>query len=842
MRVPVSWLKDYVDLTIPARELAERLTLAGLEVETIEPIGLPGSRLPWDRDKVFVGEIQSVRPHPNADRLVLADVNYGGTESELVVTGAPSLGTYRGRDNLHIRVAFAVEGAHLYDGHAEGLKIRRLRKSKIRGVESRAMVCSEKELGLSDEHEDILYLPVDAPVGMPLADYIGDTILEFDIKGPFGHLYSVMGVAREVSALLNVPLRKDALLELEHHPAELIPSPSFLKLQIADPELCPRYSAVLVRGVKIKPSPFWLQIRLRRAGMRPINNVVDVTNYVMLELGQPLHAFDYHTLRPKPGDRMPAITVRRAEPREQMKTLDGILHTFDQDTLLITDGKGAVAVAGIMGGLSTEVTDATTDVLLEAANFQYLNLRRTARLLKVNTEASQRFGRRVDPELTAPAAARAAYLITELAGGSVAPQIGDLYPGRQPQRTIELDTGYIGRVLGVEVPSAEVYRILTSLGFETTQPQISSKDSEARPASILVTVPSYRQDITRPIDLVEEIARIWGYDRFPTTRSADQLPPQRVNALLEGTERVRDFLVGCGLDEVITYSLISIEQESKVYADGPAPSAEGYIRVRNPLSSNRAFLRQSLFPALLTTTRRNMRFLDRIAIFEIGAIYVPRAGQTLPDEPRRLGIVMTGPREEESWLPDQSHADYGFYDLKGVAEALLKGLNLEAAFQPGRHPALHPGRCAEVYAGETKVGYLGELHPLVQEAFDLSAHPVYALDFDLDLLLAHWGEPRRMTSISAHPPVFEDIAVVVDEDIPAATVQKLILQTGRPLVHSAVLFDSYQGTQIGEGKKSLAYRLTYQADSRTLDDKAVTRTRQKIIRRLERELKAALRS
>ena len=298
MRVPLSWLKDYVDITVSTAQLAERLTLAGLEVETIEYIGLPEAELPWPSEQIVVGEIRAVRPHPNADRLVLAEVEYGGSEPEIVVTGAPGLLDYRGKTDLHLKVAFAMEGTRLYDGHSEGWRVKKLKKTKIRGIPSRAMVCSEKELGLSDEHVDIIYLPDDAPVGTPLVEYMGDAILEFDVKGPFGHLQSVFGIAREVAALLDVPLHRETIEVLDHHPAELTATPEFLTLEIADPDLCPRYSAFLIQGVKVAPAPFWMQARLHRAGMRPINNIVDITNYVMLELGQPLHAFDHHILRP----------------------------------------------------------------------------------------------------------------------------------------------------------------------------------------------------------------------------------------------------------------------------------------------------------------------------------------------------------------------------------------------------------------------------------------------------------------------------------------------------------------------------------------------------------------
>ena len=857
MKVPISWLKNYVDIPVSPAELAERLTLAGLEVETIEYIGLPGAALPWDPEKIVVGELRAVHYHPNADRLVLAEVEYGGPELEVVVAGPPSLLEMRGQSDLHLKVAFAMQGARLYDGHAEGVRIVKLKKTKIRGVPSRAMVCSEKELGLSDEHEDIIYLPDDAPVGAPLAEYLGDAVLELDIKGPFGHLYSVLGIAREVAALLGLPLRRDVLKVLEQHPAELTPTPDFIGLEIPDPDLCPRYSAAFIRGVKVATSPFWMQMRLRRAGMRPINNIVDITNYVMLESGQPLHAFDYHVLRPRPGDEQPAIIVRRAQPGEQMETLDGELRTFDDEMLLITDGGGPVAVAGVMGGLKSEVTEETTDVLLEAANFNFLNVRRTSRLLGLTSDASQRFGRRVDPELTVKAAARAAHLMAELGGGAVVPIIGDLYPGRQPQRMIEFDPAYAARVLGVEIPTDEIVRILTSLEFQVSKFQVSgSTDSgepeTLKPETLNVTVPSHRLDVTRPIDLVEEVGRIWGYDRFPTTLLRDELPPQRANSRLEGAGRVRDLLVGCGLDEVITYSLVPPPSPPQLWG------GDERLRVLNPLSAERAYLRKTLLPSLLHTTRENLRFLDRVAIFEIGAVYLPVDGPSelarpLPDEPRRLGIIMTGPREARSWLAGQDSTPLGFYDLKGVVETLLAGLGLEGTFGQcsqrrlftAVHSAFHPGRCAQVNVGGSAVGVMGELHPLVREAFDLPEQPVCALEFDLEVLLAEAiavGKVRTMQPISRFPAIVQDVALVVDENLSAEEVRQAILVSGGQLLRDARLFDLYRGEQIAPGKKSLAYSLTYQAEDRTLTDDEVAKVQERIVRRLAQELGAELRA
>jgi phenylalanyl-tRNA synthetase beta chain len=833
MKIPLSWLKDYVDITVPIPEMARRLTLAGLEVETIDYIGLPGAELEWAPELVVVGELLAVRPHPDADRLVLAEVKYGGPEPEIVVTGAPSLLEMRGQDGLHLKVAFAMEGVRLYDGHAEGKVIRKLKRTKIRGVESRAMVCSEKELGISDEHVDIIYLPDDAPVGTPLAEYMGDAVLDFDIKGPFAHLQSVYGIAREAAALLGVSLKRDAMEVLAQHPAELTPTPDFIELEIADPDLCPRYSAAYIKGVTIGPSPFWMQMRLRLAGQRPINNVVDVTNYVMMELGQPLHAFDYHDLRARPGEDKPAIIVRRAEGGERMATLDGEVRTFDDEMLLITDGGGPVAVGGVMGGLDSEVSEQTQDILLEAANFYFLNVRRTSRKLGLDTEASMRLGRRVDPELTVKAAARAAHLMAELGGGTVVPVIGDVYPGRQPQRVIEFDPALASRILGIEVPRDEIVRILTSLEFEV---------AVSESGTLSVTVPSHRLDVDRPVDLAEEVGRIWGYDRFPTTLMRDELPPQRPNRRLESSERVRDILVGCGMDEIITYSLVDMEEEGQLWLADPSAAPSDYIRIINPLSAERAYLRQTLLPSALNTTRENLRFVDRVAVFEIGAVYLPEADQTLPDEPRHLSVVMTGPREPESWIAGQDRTPMDFYDLKGVAEALLAGLGVSGTFEQGHHPAFHPGRCAQVSVGDRVVGVLGELHPQVRGAFELpEGQPVCALEFDLDELLAAWGAPRTLAPISVHPPVYEDLAVVVDENVSELNVRTLITQTGSSLVRSVTLFDVYRGEQVRAGKKSLAYRLVYQADDRTLTDKEVAKLRGKIVRRLERELGATLR-
>ncbi len=856
MRIPLSWLKDYVDITLPIPALAERLTLAGLEVESITPIGEF-----WERDKVFVAQILEVKRHPEADRLTLVRVEYGAGAPLQVVTGAPNLYPYVDRDLSDGRgpkVAFALIGARLVDGHSEERRIVKLKSSKIRGILSEGMVCSEKELDLSEAHEGILILPDDAPIGMPLVDYLGDAVLDFDIKGAFGHLQAVIGIARETAALTGQPLKNPAGNQVS--PRNLVADADFTGIVIEAPDLCPRYSAALIERLTIGPSPFWMQQRLRRAGMRPINNVVDVTNYVMLELGQPLHAFDYDLLRQRVGGGRPTIIMRRAHPGEHLTTLDGADRALDPDMLMITDTAGtipekegyAIAVGGVMGGANTEVNDATVTVLLEAANFNFLSIRRTSQLLKLTSEAGSRFGKQVDPELTVVALDRACQLLAEVAGGVTRPIYGDVYPDKPQPKRIDLDPAYVNRLLGIEIPVEEQVRILRALGFGVTEiggaAEQGSTGASAPlppcpPAPLHVSVPSHRQDVHIAADLVEEIGRIYGYDRLPTTLLDDELPPQRRNVALEGEEKVRDILVGAGLDEVITYSMIDVRDEARLQTFEVSETSKvwPHVTVLNPLTAERGHLRRTLLPSLLNTARANLRFTDRVAIFELGRVFYPRPAETLPAEPRRVSAVLVGPREAVTWLAHDA-TPLGFFDLKGVAETLVARLGLDGKWERGEHPALHPGRTAKLLVGGAEVGVLGELHPLVRQAFDLPEQPVAVMELDLDALLAAWGAAGEMVMLSTQPPVYEDLALIVDETVPAAQVAELIRQTGGKLLTGVRLFDVYRGGQIPAGKKSLAYALIYQAPDRTLTDEDTKKLRAKIVGRLERELGATLRA
>ena len=832
MRVPLSWLMEYVDIVLPIDELSERLTLAGLEVTAIERIGLPGADLAWDPDKIVVGRIVAVRDHPNADRLVLADVDYGGPELETVVTGAPNLFDYKGKTDLDLKVIFAMEGAELYDGHAEGLHRMRLKRTQIRGVPSRAMVCSEKELGLGADHTGIVILPDDAPPpGTPLVDYLGDVILDLDLTPNLARCFSMVGVAREVAALTEAELHlPDIAMVAEGEPVD-----DQVEIVIEDPELCHRYSATIIRDVEIGPSPSWMQRRLTLAGMRPINNVVDITNYVMLELGQPLHAFDYDLLLARArqsGHEVPAIIMRRAREGEHMTTLDGVERVLTTDMLMITDTAGPIAVGGIMGGAETEIDETTRNILLESASFDFISNRRTAQALRIPSEATARFGRGVPASGTIDAAQRASELMRTVAGGRIAQGVADEYPIPQPEIVVALPVEEVERILGVVVPKDEIVSILERLQFEVVD----------EGAILQVAVPQHRLDVEIPADLIEEIARVYGYDRIPTTLIDDQLPPQRSNVALEQEEHVRDLLVGTGLQEIITYPLGNLDAFAKLRPGEAAPDPADYVRLANYLTSEREFMRRTLMTSALETVRDNLRFTPRVAVFEVGRVYWPREGEVLPEEPRHLSIALTGPRRPRSWLENEPER-FDYFDLKGVVEALLDGLHVEdVSFVPVAHPTYRPGRAASLSVGGVEVGVLGEVHPLVCEAYELGERRVCLAELNLELLLARAVEMVQVQAVSSYPAVYEDLAIVVDRDVPAAQVQALIEQTGGAMLRDVELFDVYEGAQVGEGNKSLAYSLTYQADDRTLDASDAARIRDRIVRRLEHELGAKLRS
>jgi phenylalanyl-tRNA synthetase beta chain len=847
MKVPISWLKDYVDITLPLEELAERLTLAGLEVGGIEYLGIQGADLPWDREKIVVGHILAVKPHPNADRLVLADVDYGAPEIETVVTGAPNLFPYLGQDirYLNLKSPFALEGVTLYDGHKTDGSTMTLKGRPIRGIMNRHMLCSEKELGISDEHEGILILDPDAPTGMPLIDYMGTAVLDIDLTPNVARCASIIGVAREVAALTRQTVRYP-----DYHGLRM-DGPSVegrVVIETAEPELNPRFCAILIEGIEIKPSPYWMQLRLRLAGMRPINNIVDVSNYVMLEMGQPNHAFDYDVLRARADgyagvDQPIKIITRLAEPGEKVVTLDDVERTMEPYTILVTDLAGPLSIGGIMGGAESEVHERSANILLEAAAWNFINIRRSVMALDLPSEAAYRFSRGVHPSQALLGALRGASLMQQVAGGTIARGVVDYYPDPPDLVLVDLPITEVKRLVGIDLSFEEVRDILESLEFEC----------EEVPNTLHVTVPDHRMDISTGVvgraDLVEEVARIYGYDRIPDTQFDDLIPPQRDNLALLHEEKGRDLLVEAGLQEVITYRLTTPQREASLYPPGSLRPDQAYLTLANPSSAERTSLRHSLVSSVLEVMAGNVRHRDRLRFFEIGPVFLPVEGEPLPKEVRQLVIAMTGPRELEGWKgADTSNVD--FYDLKGLVEDLLDGLHVsQVDFEPAEHPSYYPGRAARLRVDGDTIGLLGQLHPLVQDAFDLPTvdpsgddRPVLVAELDFDVLSRHIPDAHLVSPVPRFPAIRQDIAVVVDAHMPASQVQAAILDAGGKLLVDVRLFDVYRGDQIGAGKKSLAYALTFQAPDRTLTDKEAAKVQNRIVKRLEQELGGRLRA
>ncbi|MCC6188090.1 MAG: phenylalanine--tRNA ligase subunit beta [Anaerolineales bacterium] len=874
MRVPLSWLRDFVDISLSPEEVADRLTFAGLEVEDLEYIGLApragsisglsphvrgnGRRakgLAWDPAKIVVAQILEVLPHPNADRLTLLRLDDGSGQEQIVLTGAPNLFQYKGAGPLPtpIKVAYAREGSVLYDGHKHGQEPMTLKRAKIRGVESYSMVCSEKELGISDEHEGIIVLDSDAPVGQPLADYMGDVVLTVKINPNVARNANMLGIARELSALTGRPLRAPDYAVQAAGPA----IDGLIGIEIETPGLNPRFTAALIQGVTIGPSPYRVQRRLRLAGLRPINNVVDATNYVMLEIGQPLHAFDYDVLVARAGGQRPTLITRLPRPGETLTTLDGVKRQLDEDTILVCDRQGALSLGGVMGGAESEVSERTRSVLLEGAAWEFINIRKTVKKQSLPSEAAYRFSRGVHPAMTERGVRRGIECMRQWAGGQVAQGLADDYPLPAPRVVVALPPAEVERLLGVRLPVAEIVRILEALEFRCEAPPDAGA-ADQRP--IMVHAPDHRLDIGAGVvgqaDLIEEIARIYGYERLPETQLADQLPPQRGNPALELEERARDLLAACGagLQEVITYALTAPQRERRVLPPAAPPDDQPYVTLTNPIVSDRVVLRHTVLAGVLDVVAHNLRHHDRLALFEIGPVYLAgESDEQLPAERRRLVIVLTGPREPPSWQAANGN-DLGagsrpmdFFDLKGVVETLVAGLPLSgvsyAAPEPlEQHPSYTPGRTARVLLNGQHAGWMGEVHPLVREQYDLPAGAsVLAADLDLDLLLSRVDERYPVRPVPEYPPVKEDLAVIVDEAVPAARVRDLIAAAGGALLAAVALFDLYHGEQIGAGKKSLAYRLTYQAPDRTLTDAEVAKLRARIAKRLQGDLGAALR-
>jgi phenylalanyl-tRNA synthetase beta chain len=808
MRVPLRWLGELVDVP-DAAAAAAALTQAGLEVEGVERIGP-------DLSAVRVGRVVAREKHPNADRLSLCRVDLGGGEPVEIVCGAPNVAAGQ-------KVAVISPGATLPDG-------RKLEKAKIRGVVSHGMICSAQELGLSEEPErsdggeraggersepeGILVLPADAPVGAPLDRVLaaGDQVLEVALTPNRGDCASLVGIARELRAHFGGPLRLPATEPEE----EGEPAAASVRVSIEDRDGCWRYVARLVRGVTVGPSPAWLAAKLEAAGMRPINLVVDVTNLVLLELGQPLHAFDAGTLRGA------EIRVRRARGDEKLATLDGATRALAADDLVIADAERAVAIAGVMGGAETEVTERTTDVLIESAHFDPVRVRRTARRLGLATEASYRFERQVDRAGVARAADRAARLLAELAGGSVAPGAVEAIGSPPPAiEEIALEPERLNRLLGTRFDRAAIAALLERV-------EIAVADDGAGP--LRCRVPTHRNDLRRPVDLVEEVARIHGYDHLPTTLPEAQLLPvplQRARAVVDTT---RDALAGAGLVECMTLPFASGAELDQLGLDA-GDARRRAVRLLNPLTEEESRLRTTLVPSLLGVARGNRaRQHARVRVFEVGRVFEPHPGGDLPRETQRVAAVLV-PGEPALWERGDAAL---FFEAKGVVEQLLDALGIgsEAAFHADAgEPYLHPGASARVAIGAAAVGVVGELHPETAARFEIDA-PCALFELDLDALARVEPAAARYREVSRQPSVRRDLAVLLPRGQAAGAVVAAIRATAGPHLVAAHVFDRYEGRGVPEGRVSVAFRLVFQRPDRTLTDAEVARATDRVVRML----------
>lgn len=841
MKVPLSWLNEYVTVDRPAAEVDELLTNAGLEVKTIEYIGISGAELEWDRDLLVLGHILKVEQHPNADRLVLATVDYGAEEPEVVVTGAPNLFPLLGQDlsDKGIYSPLALEGATVFDGHKDGRKRMKLKGKELRGIYNKCMVCSEKELGISEEHEGVIlmeknqYSP-DYQAGTPLQDVLGDAVLEIDIIPNIARTASMVGVAREYAALTNQALRTpDYEVVMEGEPLD-----GRIQISTTNPEFNPRFTGLLIEGIVQKPSPYWMQHRLRLAGQRPINVAVDISNYVMLEMGQPNHAFDYDFLRERADEYAPDgpvhIITRLPAEDETLTTLDGRVHKLLPHNILVTDPLGPLSLGGIMGGAESEIKPETKDVFLEAAAWNFINIRRTATDLLIHTEAGFRFSRGVHPSQAILGAKRAAELMRRHAEGIVAQGIVDYYPNPPEEVSVKLDLDYARRLSGLDLSGKEMAELLSRLEFE-----VAVADDH-----LVATVPDHRMDIEGPHDLVEEICRMYGYDNIPSTVLSDVLPPQRGNVELEQEERIKDVLVKAGFQEIITFRLTAAEHEAKLYpGSDEVVDARPYITLTNPLSPERASMRHSVLASVLDVAADNSRYQERMALFEIGPIFLQDEEEVLPNEQMQLALLLTGRRDGGGWQDDAT-AVMDFFDLKGALETLFQELHLDVTYEAHEHPTYRPGRTAKLLLDGNQIGVMGELHPLVVEQFGIRAEkgqPVLAAELNIEVLIPNIPPYFAAEPISAYPAVREDLAIVVDKDVKASEVEAVIRLIGGRLLQDVELFDLYEGEQIDAGKKSLAYHLTFQSPDKTLNDKVVRKSREKILGQLRHRLGAKLR-
>ncbi|MEK7793834.1 MAG: phenylalanine--tRNA ligase subunit beta [Candidatus Hydrogenedentota bacterium] len=792
MKLSLNWLKDYIDLDVSVAELCERMTMLGLEIENVEHIGAEISG-------VVIGKILEINPHPDADKLVVCRTDVGQAEPLQIVCGAKNM-------KPGDLVPTATPGGTLPGGITLG-------KRKMRGVESQGMMCSARELGMGEDHDGLLILDPSFQIGSDAKAALGldDVVLDIEVIPNRGDWASVIGISRELSAAYGIPMRMPETQAAESG----APAASVSSVTIEDSDICPRYVGRIVRGVKIGPSPTWLVRRLASAGQRSINNVVDITNYVLMETGQPLHAFDFDRLTDQ------RIVVRRARGGETIKTIDQETRTLTSEMLVIADAKSPVAVAGVMGGCDSEVGAGTTNIFLESAYFEPTQIRRTARGLNLKTEASQRFQRGADPEMALFAANRAARLLAEIAGGQAAPGALDEYPRKQTTPEIALRFARSDALIGCPVDAATQQRYLTALGF---------KEARADAASVTVTPPSWRYDCSIEADLIEEVVRLHGYEKVPATLPSVRRTEVVLAPDLSKLFELRHFMAGLGLSEFIHWTFTCLADVERA---GLGERYGQMLGLMNPLTENHSTMRRTLIPQLIQAASSNLRKnVPYVAAFEIGPVFMPQ--EELPEETQRLGIVLAGTRPKH-WAGAERAVD--FYDLKGLLEAVLAHLGVEAEYSESDLPCFAPGEGASLVSGKKAIGDLGRIHPKVAEAFETTTD-VYAAEIDLSAVIGVRVPVPQFKEIPAFPHSLRDLAVVVDQKIQVGALLAEVRQAGGKLLHEARVFDVYTGKPVPEGKKSVAIGLVFQSGEGTLTDKDTDKAVQKIRQGLVQEFEA----
>ncbi len=801
MRVTYNWLKEYVDFDLTAAELAARLDLTGIEVESLERLGV-------GLDRVVVGKILAIEPHPNADRLTCCRVDVGTEEPADIVCGAKNI-------KIGDLVPVALPGANL----PNGLKIK---VSKIRGRKSKGMMCSATELQLGKDARGILILPTSAQIGMPISQALElhDYLFELEVTPNRPDCLGVIGLAREVAAVTGGKFKIPAIKAEE---SAGLTSEQF-EVEVKDAELCPRYVARLLKDVNIGPSPLWLVRRLEAVGVRAVNNIVDITNYIMMETGQPLHAFDFDLIK---GAR---LIVRRAQDGENLITIDHIKRDLNEEMLLITDAKHPLALAGVMGGFDSEISDKTTSVLLESAAFLPTNIMRTSRSLGLISESSYRFEKGVDVNGCLYAAERAAQLMVELAGAQLQTGAIDIYPNKIGTRDLKLRPARVNQILGTKITPAKMVAILNGLELNV--------EPEQKDDTLTVTVPTFRVDLEREIDLIEEIARVYGLNNIPTTLPLSTAVERGLTLVQIQRQTLRRIVLSAGFNEAVNYTFISGKDLDNLSLPDDHPWRQA-PRLTNPISEEQKLLRTSLLPGLLKNVRRNLNHgQNNVRLFESGTIFLDTS-EVLPLEILEISGVLSGNREETSWLKSSGTVD--FFDIKGTVETIAEQMNLaDYDFRPATHPSLHPGSTAELLTEGQVTGLIGQLHPEVQLAYDIK-QKVFVFQINVDKLLSHVNPERTFHEINRLPGVEFDLALVVDEKIANEQIKRVIWDSGEGLLKEMRLFDLFHGGNLPPGKKSLAYALTYRSDKRTLREKEVQKIHQRIIRKVSQELGATLR-